>query len=112
MAQELSSLVSTSVPELFAETQDPNMGLQERCPACGAVVPWEDITSAVCANGHTWGTSSCLRFLNFPGLEFQLINRPAFLFAIISSLTFRIRVGQLDARSPRSYFRHPWCGRV
>lgn len=60
MAQELSGLVSSSVPELAAETHDFNLGLQEHCPACGAAVSLEDITSAVCPNGHTWGMSTFL----------------------------------------------------
>jgi general transcription factor 3C protein 4 len=33
--------------------------LKETCPACGVEVQLQDITSAVCANGHTWRTS-CL----------------------------------------------------
>lgn len=28
--------------------------LDELCPACGIAVPLQDITTAVCANGHTW----------------------------------------------------------
>jgi hypothetical protein len=31
------------------------MQLIELCPACGVEVPLENITSAVCRNGHTWG---------------------------------------------------------
>ncbi|PPQ96911.1 hypothetical protein CVT26_005897 [Gymnopilus dilepis] len=29
--------------------------LNETCPACGVEVPLQDITTAVCANGHRWG---------------------------------------------------------
>ncbi len=29
---------------------------EEYCPACGLVVPFKDITTGVCANGHTWST--------------------------------------------------------
>lgn len=69
MTQELSALVSTSVPELAAETQDPTMGLQEHCPACGAGVSLEDMTSAVCPNGHTWGMFSPSRMMCLIGLN-------------------------------------------
>lgn len=27
----------------------------EHCPACNVEVPLQDITTAVCSNGHTWG---------------------------------------------------------
>ncbi|KAF5383669.1 hypothetical protein D9615_003787 [Tricholomella constricta] len=30
----------------------------ELCPACRVEVPLQDITTAVCANGHTWGQSA------------------------------------------------------
>lgn len=30
---------------------------EEKCPACGLAVPFKDITTGVCANGHTWSTS-------------------------------------------------------
>ncbi|KAF4621633.1 hypothetical protein D9613_012593 [Agrocybe pediades] len=29
--------------------------LKESCPACGLEIPLQDITTAACANGHTWG---------------------------------------------------------
>ena len=28
--------------------------LNETCPACGVLVPLNDITMAVCGNGHSW----------------------------------------------------------
>ncbi|OJA09194.1 hypothetical protein AZE42_00702 [Rhizopogon vesiculosus] len=49
-AQSLSDTITIS----FAI--DPAVtGLHELCPACHAEVPLQDITSATCPNGHTWG---------------------------------------------------------
>jgi hypothetical protein len=31
--------------------------MDELCPACHVVVPLQNITSAMCTNGHAWGTS-------------------------------------------------------
>ncbi|KAG6844758.1 hypothetical protein H0H87_003981 [Tephrocybe sp. NHM501043] len=35
----------------------------ERCPACGVEVPLEDITNAVCSNGHSWDRCSITTFI-------------------------------------------------
>lgn len=111
MAQELSTLVSTSVPELAAETQDPSMGLQENCPACGARVPLEDITSAVCPNGHTWCSSSSPNILES---IYQLIN--CFMLAFDTGLSatnshassmLHHLVHTVDAHGPDVYRLHP-----
>ncbi|KAF5309828.1 hypothetical protein D9619_010322 [Psilocybe cf. subviscida] len=37
--------------------------LNETCPACGVEVPLQDITTAVCANGHTWPRCSVTTFI-------------------------------------------------
>ncbi|CAA7270424.1 unnamed protein product [Cyclocybe aegerita] len=37
--------------------------LLESCPACGVVVPLEDITSARCGGGHTWARCSVTTFI-------------------------------------------------
>ncbi|KAL0959812.1 hypothetical protein HGRIS_011494 [Hohenbuehelia grisea] len=67
-------------PELHAESQAlmiqlSTMGLydlstplspqslDERCPACGAEVPFNDISQAQCANGHVWKRCSITSFL-------------------------------------------------
>ncbi|KAH9476063.1 Putative transcription factor tau subunit sfc9 [Psilocybe cubensis] len=37
--------------------------LNELCPACGMDVPLEDITTAVCGNGHRWARCSVTTFI-------------------------------------------------
>jgi general transcription factor 3C protein 4 len=37
--------------------------LDEICPACGLVVPLEDVTSAKCKNGHFWQRCSVTTFI-------------------------------------------------
>ncbi|KAF8884432.1 putative zinc-finger of transcription factor IIIC complex-domain-containing protein, partial [Gymnopilus junonius] len=37
--------------------------LNESCPACGVEVPLQDITTAVCANGHRWARCSVTTFI-------------------------------------------------
>lgn len=39
--------------ESYASSND----FSETCPACGVEIPLEDITAAVCSQGHHWGTS-------------------------------------------------------
>lgn len=56
--------------------------LNESCPACGVDVPLEDITSAVCANGHRWGmfffSDKVIRLSCFADLlgSFSLLHSP------------------------------------
>jgi len=49
-AQALSDILTTS----FA-THPGVTGLHELCPACHTDVPLQDVTRAICPNGHTWG---------------------------------------------------------
>jgi len=37
--------------------------LDEICPACGLVIPLEDVTSAKCKNGHFWQRCSVTTFI-------------------------------------------------
>lgn len=37
--------------------------LDEICPACGEVIPLEDVTSAKCKNGHFWPRCSVTTFI-------------------------------------------------
>jgi len=37
--------------------------LDEICPACGVVIPLEDMTSARCINGHSWPRCSVTTFV-------------------------------------------------
>ncbi|KAF8154505.1 transcription factor IIIC subunit delta N-term-domain-containing protein [Crassisporium funariophilum] len=39
------------------------VSLNEICPACGVEVPLQDITTAVCSNGHTWARCSVTTFI-------------------------------------------------
>ncbi|KAJ6551185.1 putative zinc-finger of transcription factor IIIC complex-domain-containing protein [Mycena capillaripes] len=57
--ENLSNVLHSVVP---AEA-DVFMGLNESCPACKAEVPLQDITSAVCPNGHSWLRCSITTFI-------------------------------------------------
>jgi general transcription factor 3C protein 4 len=48
----LSTIAQRALPVPAVNT------FNELCPACRVEVPLQDITTAACANGHTWGTSS------------------------------------------------------
>ena len=67
----VQSLLPGSPPDLSQEgrdlaalvhglTSNPSSSvsneLNEVCPACKVEVPLQDITTAICPNGHTWGT--------------------------------------------------------
>ncbi|EGN93775.1 hypothetical protein SERLA73DRAFT_172058 [Serpula lacrymans var. lacrymans S7.3] len=57
-AQRLSASVSANV------AVDPTTaGLHELCPACHVEVPLQDITAAICPNGHTWARCSVTSFI-------------------------------------------------
>ncbi|KAJ6498553.1 putative zinc-finger of transcription factor IIIC complex-domain-containing protein [Mycena vitilis] len=57
---QLSNLLHGVVP---AQSNDVFMGLNEACPACQAEIQLQDITSAVCASGHTWLRCSITTFI-------------------------------------------------
>ncbi|KAJ6598219.1 putative zinc-finger of transcription factor IIIC complex-domain-containing protein [Mycena vulgaris] len=73
----VQSLLPGSPPDLSAEggslsramhavvpsTSDIFTGLNEACPACAAEVPLQEITTAVCPNGHTWLRCSITTFI-------------------------------------------------
>ncbi|KAH7920247.1 hypothetical protein BV22DRAFT_1021558 [Leucogyrophana mollusca] len=72
----VQGLLPGSPPDLSAEAQalsdavnarvavGPSMaGLHEVCPACHVEVPLQDITRAICPNGHTWGRCSVTSFI-------------------------------------------------
>ena len=69
-----SSKMESATNGRGSEIEDPLVPLEadivtrllELCPACGVEVLLEDITSAVCQDGHTWGTS----FLSSVGYYF------------------------------------------
>ncbi|KAH7910203.1 transcription factor IIIC subunit delta N-term-domain-containing protein [Hygrophoropsis aurantiaca] len=57
-AQQLSEAVNATIDI------DPSVAaLQEVCPACHVEVPLQDITRAMCSNGHTWGRCSVTSFI-------------------------------------------------
>ena len=70
-ATSSSSTMDTTAPTGGKEAGEPLVPseadimtqLLELCPACGLEVPLEDITSAVCRDGHTWGARSLLPFI-------------------------------------------------
>jgi len=72
-ATSSSSTMDTTAPTGGKEVREPLIPseadimtqLLELCPACGLEVPLEDITSAVCRDGHTWGVHSPLLFFLF-----------------------------------------------
>lgn len=55
--------------------------LNESCPACKVEVPFHDITTAVCNNGHTWGKSHSLLMITL------LLSLSHFLFIARCSIT-------------------------
>ncbi|KAJ7097604.1 putative zinc-finger of transcription factor IIIC complex-domain-containing protein [Mycena epipterygia] len=57
--ENLSSALHSVVPS----NADVFIGLNESCPACKAEVPLQEITSAVCPNGHTWLRCSITTFI-------------------------------------------------
>jgi general transcription factor 3C protein 4 len=71
MRMVVQSLLPGSPPDLSAEGDHLSAITQaalsvpavntfnELCPACQVEVPLQDITTAACSNGHTWG-KSCL----------------------------------------------------
>ncbi|KJA14204.1 hypothetical protein HYPSUDRAFT_195326 [Hypholoma sublateritium FD-334 SS-4] len=68
LAAEGSQLSAHIQPLINASAQmlgsDDTLGkLDELCPACGVAVPLQDITTAVCANGHTWPRCSVTTFI-------------------------------------------------
>lgn len=52
--QSLSFMVQAIAPT-EPESALASNDLSEYCPACRVEVPLQDITTAVCSNGHTWG---------------------------------------------------------
>ncbi|PPQ85130.1 hypothetical protein CVT25_004230 [Psilocybe cyanescens] len=56
----IQPLVAASSPSASAAPDGFGAELNESCPACGVDVPLQDITTAVCANGHTWGIGTML----------------------------------------------------
>jgi hypothetical protein len=97
MRMVVQSLLPGSPPDLSAEGDHLSAITQaalsvpavntfnELCPACQVEVPLQDITTAACSNGHTWGK------LVLPRLSFVLI--PPW---------------QLGAQSQRSSSRRHW----
>lgn len=69
MRMVIQSLLPGSPPDLTAEGKHlssiaqaalpapANNTFNELCPACQVEVPLQDITTAICSNGHTWGRS-------------------------------------------------------
>lgn len=53
----LSAIVQASLPVPAVNT------FNELCPACRVEVPLQDITTAVCSNGHTWARCSITTFI-------------------------------------------------
>lgn len=63
--RNLSNLVQhLERPMMEEEEESPPFDiasqLNEICPACGVQVRLQDITKAVCDNGHSWGVCSFL----------------------------------------------------
>jgi len=59
-ARHLSAKLNKVIPDNY----DLNaIGPEELCPACHAPVPFQNIHSAVCTNGHTWARCSITSFL-------------------------------------------------
>jgi len=59
---KLSALLQPIFDPSTGITQD-TYKLEEICPACGVTIPFEDVISARCANGHTWPRCSVTTFV-------------------------------------------------
>ncbi|KAJ7705602.1 putative zinc-finger of transcription factor IIIC complex-domain-containing protein [Mycena rosella] len=55
--------LSRAMHAVVPSTSDVFTGLNEACPACAAEVPLQEITAAVCPNGHTWLRCSITTFI-------------------------------------------------
>ncbi|KAJ7489173.1 putative zinc-finger of transcription factor IIIC complex-domain-containing protein [Mycena latifolia] len=55
--------LSRALHAVVPSTSDVFTGLNETCPACGAEVPLQDITAAICPNGHSWLRCSITTFI-------------------------------------------------
>ncbi|KZV69295.1 hypothetical protein PENSPDRAFT_633282 [Peniophora sp. CONT] len=53
---------ATERGQQFSSGQDTN-DLEESCPACGLAVPYNDVSSATCPNGHQWMRCSITSFI-------------------------------------------------
>lgn len=53
---QLSTLIKPLIEKSVqaSGSEDIFSKFDEICPACGVDMPLEDITTAVCANGHNW----------------------------------------------------------
>ncbi|TFK36254.1 transcription factor IIIC subunit delta N-term-domain-containing protein [Crucibulum laeve] len=60
--RHLSALVEGLVAAMQTEGAESD-ALHEGCPACRVEVPLQDITTAVCPNGHTWARCSVTTFI-------------------------------------------------
>lgn len=64
---------AVSLSELCPNLQEQQSGqITERCPACRTEIPFQEITSAKCANGHVWCKHLSL-FLNYHLLHFVIM---------------------------------------
>ncbi|KDQ50704.1 hypothetical protein JAAARDRAFT_199699 [Jaapia argillacea MUCL 33604] len=61
-AQELSNRVMSTVP-IDAQSMETFHGFEEFCPACNTQVQLQQLTSAVCPNGHVWARCSITSFI-------------------------------------------------
>ncbi|KAF8962108.1 transcription factor IIIC subunit delta N-term-domain-containing protein [Flammula alnicola] len=59
----IQPLVDANAPADSVATTGIFSKLNEICPACGVEVPLQDITTAVCENGHTWPRCSVTTFI-------------------------------------------------
>lgn len=81
----LSAIVQASLPVPAVNT------FNELCPACRVEVPLQDITTAVCSNGHTWG-GSCYVLCSSSNL------------ILVGSSVLNYNVHPLDAASAHVYW--------
>ena len=63
LGHEGSMLSALLQPIFNSSTQTTVKKLDEICPACGAAIPFEDIISARCKNGHLWPRCSVTTFV-------------------------------------------------
>ena len=54
-ARELSAKVGITLPTEYDHIAVDALGPSEMCPACHTPVPFHELSTAVCPNGHIWG---------------------------------------------------------
>ncbi|KAI0064060.1 hypothetical protein BV25DRAFT_1869513 [Artomyces pyxidatus] len=94
-AEALDVLVTAKFPHTSGSDSASFNGLHEKCPACAQTVLLEDISTAVCPNGHSWSRCSITSFILATPMVRTCIGcaRKAFLPPISAHSRLQARAG-------------------